>query len=108
MTCQTLINDILTGYLNIYTITYLDNILIYSENLKDHRKHIKDVLKQLLTKQLRCKSEKYKFYRKKWIFSDLSLELKNTNQSQKTQESIQLIRTKKSQRSLRIPGIRKF
>ena len=36
ITYQTLINDILVGYLDIYIIVYLNNILIYSENLKDH------------------------------------------------------------------------
>ena len=43
-TYQILINDILAGYLDIYAITYLDNILIYSEDLKDHRRYIKDIL----------------------------------------------------------------
>ena len=41
---QILINNILAEYLDIYTVIYLDNILIYSENLKDYRKYIKNIL----------------------------------------------------------------
>ena len=67
-TCQILINNILAGYLDIYTVAYLDDILIYSKNLKDYRRHIKDVLEQLLIRQLRCKSEKCEFYKKEVDF----------------------------------------
>ena len=65
---QILINDTLTGCLDIYTVTYLDNIFIYSRNLEDYRRHIKDILERLLTRQLRCKSEKYEFYKKEVDF----------------------------------------
>ena len=63
-----LINNILIEYLDIYAIIYLDNILIYSENLKDYRKHIIDVLERLLTRQLRYNLEKYKFHQKEVEF----------------------------------------
>ena len=43
-TCQTLINDTLAGCLDIYAVTYLNNIFIYSKNLKDHREYIKNIL----------------------------------------------------------------
>ena len=66
--CQTLINDTLAEYLDIYTVTYLNDILIYSENLEDHQEYIKNVLKRLLARQLRYKSEKYKFYKKEMDF----------------------------------------
>ena len=43
-TYQILINNTLAEYLDIYTVTYLNNILIYSENLKNYQKYIKDIL----------------------------------------------------------------
>ena len=49
-------------------MVYLDNILIYSETLKDHRRHIKNVLEWLLVRQLRYKSEKCEFYKKEVDF----------------------------------------
>ena len=68
MICQTLINNTLIGYLDIYIVAYLDNILIYLKNLKNHWRHVKNVLKWLLIKQLRCKSEKYEFHKKEVDF----------------------------------------
>ena len=36
ITCQILINNTLVEYLDIYAVIYLNNIFIYSENLKDY------------------------------------------------------------------------
>ena len=47
---QILINNTLAGYLDIYAIVYLNNILIYSENLEDHRRHVKNILEWFLAR----------------------------------------------------------
>ena len=44
---QYFVNNILCLYLDIFCITYIDNILIYSNNLTKHRKHIKLILEAL-------------------------------------------------------------
>jgi len=44
---QRLINNMLREYLNDFVITYLNNILIYSDNLKMHHKHVYKVLTKL-------------------------------------------------------------
>ena len=41
---QIYINNILRKHLDVFIIIYLDNILIYSKNEKDYKKHIKQVL----------------------------------------------------------------
>ena len=41
---------------------YLDNILIYSNNMSEHYQHVKEVLKCLCKASLYAKAEKYKFY----------------------------------------------
>jgi hypothetical protein len=46
-TFQHYINDSLREYLNIFCTAYLDDVLIYSDSLKDHRKHVKLVLQAL-------------------------------------------------------------
>ena len=46
-TMQALINNILREYLNRFCVTYLDDILIYSDNIKDYKKHVRLVLKVL-------------------------------------------------------------
>ena len=44
---QELINHVLYDHLNEFVIAYLNDILIYSENKKNHKKHVKKVLKKL-------------------------------------------------------------
>ena len=44
---QRFINDLLWEYLNDFCTAYLDDILIYSMNLKDHKQHVRKVLTKL-------------------------------------------------------------
>src|SRR5947208_10697302 len=60
---QKLINHVLYDHLNEFVIAYLNDILIYSENEKDHKKHIKEILKRLQKKNFYLKSEKCKFHK---------------------------------------------
>jgi len=46
-TFQSLVNNILQDYLDIFYIAYLDNILIYLETLKEHKEYVKKILKAL-------------------------------------------------------------
>ena len=40
MSWQRFINDMLWEYLNKFYTAYLDNILIYSSNLKEYKEHV--------------------------------------------------------------------
>ena len=57
-TFQTYINNILREYLNVFMIIYLDNILVYLKNEKDHKKHVKQILSALKRVNLRIILEK--------------------------------------------------
>jgi len=59
-TFQSLVNNTLQNYLDIFCIAYFNNILIYLETLKEYKKHVKKVLKALQNKKLSVASEKYK------------------------------------------------
>ena len=43
---------------------YLDDILIYSNNMSEHHQHVKKVLKHLCKASLYAKAKKYKFHSK--------------------------------------------
>ena len=62
---QELINHMLYNYLDEFVIMYLDNILIYFENKKNHKKHVKKILKKFQEKNLYLKSEKCKFHKQR-------------------------------------------
>ena len=60
-TCQRFINDTLREFLDVFYVCYLDDILINSHNLQDHRKQIKAVLEKLHVARLFVKPEKCEF-----------------------------------------------
>ena len=59
---QQFINDIFSDLLNICVMIYLDDILIYSNNMSKHHWHVKEVLKYLCKAGLYIKAEKCKFH----------------------------------------------
>jgi hypothetical protein len=46
-TFQHFINDVLRNYLDVFCSAYLDDIIIYSETLEEHRSHVKAILDAL-------------------------------------------------------------
>ena len=64
MAFQWFINDIFSDLLDICVMIYLDNILIYSNNMYKHHWHVKEVLKHFCKTGLYAKAEKCKFHSK--------------------------------------------
>jgi len=54
---QCFMNEIFAELLDVCVVVYLDDILIYSNNLKDHQRHVRKVLRRL---------------RKNWLYALLS------------------------------------
>ena len=67
-TCQEMINDTLRKYLDIFVIAYLDDILIYSESLKEHVQHVQRIFECLKERNLKLKPEKCEFHKKEVNF----------------------------------------
>ena len=59
---QRLMNDILFEYLNDFCAVYLDDILIYSKTLKEHKEQVNKVLDKLIEAGLQVDIEKSKFH----------------------------------------------
>ena len=57
-------NDIFSNFLDICIMIYLDDILIYLNNMSKHHQHVKEVLKHLHKTGLYAKAEKCKFHSK--------------------------------------------
>ena len=61
-TFQTYINNILKEHLNMFVIIYLDDVLVYLKNKKNHKKYIKQILNTLKKTDLRIVLEKSQFH----------------------------------------------
>jgi hypothetical protein len=59
---QRLMNDIFREYLDVFVVVYLDDILIYSNSMIDHVKHVKIVLQILRDNHLYCEYSKCVFH----------------------------------------------
>ncbi|KAJ7961417.1 Retrotransposon protein, putative, Ty3-gypsy subclass [Quillaja saponaria] len=62
----TLMNQVFRGYLDKFVVVYLDDIVIYSSTLEDHKQHLQLVFNRLRENQLFVKREKCSFVQK-WI-----------------------------------------
>src|SRR5258707_15487807 len=59
---QRFINEVLRDLMDVCTVGYLDNILIYSDSLEDHRDHIHEVLRRLCMAGLYANPRKCTFH----------------------------------------------
>ena len=59
--CQQYVNDTLKEFLDIFSVCYLDDILIYSKNLEDQNQQGRNVLEKLYDAGLYVKPEKCEF-----------------------------------------------
>jgi len=55
-------NKIFSYLLDVCVVIYLDDILIYSNNMSEHHQHVKEVLKHLYKAGFYTKAEKCKFH----------------------------------------------
>ncbi len=88
ITFQRLINDMLREYLNDFTITYLDNILIYSDDLKMHHSHVHKVLKKLNERTLYVKKSKSRFKTKEIEFLDYIIQFEQIKKNSRKMNAV--------------------
>ncbi len=87
-TFQRLINDTLREYLDDFAITYLNNILIYSDDLKMHCSHVHKVLRKLSERVLYVKKSKSKFEAKKIKFLDYVIQPEQIKKDSKKTDAV--------------------
>jgi hypothetical protein len=75
---QYFINDVLWPYLDIFVAAYLNNILIYSDNLQDHRQHVLKVLEALSEASLHLKLDKCEFHQQEVKYLGFSISTSST------------------------------
>ena len=61
---QQFMNNIFSDLLDVCVVIYLDDILIYSNNMSKHHRHVEEVLKCLHKAGFYAKAEKCKFHSK--------------------------------------------
>jgi len=85
---QRLINNILREYLDNFVITYLDDILIYSDNLKTHYKYVYKILAKLNEQAMYVKKLKSRFKIKKIQFLKYVIQFNQIKKNLKKTETV--------------------
>jgi len=88
VTFQRLINNMLREYLNDFTITYLNDILIYSDDLEMHCTHVHKVLEKLNKRALYVKKSKSRFETKKIKFLDYVIQPEQIKKNSKKTNAV--------------------
>ena len=55
-------NNIFADMIDINVIVYLDNILVYSDDLAEHKRHVQEVLRRLRANGLFAHADKCEFH----------------------------------------------
>ena len=76
-------NDIFKDYLNNFVIIYINNLLIFSNTLKEYKCHIHLIFEKLCKIDFYLKFQKYQFIIQKIIFLKYLIELKNIKMNSK-------------------------
>jgi Reverse transcriptase (RNA-dependent DNA polymerase) len=74
-TFQSYINEALRGYLDIFYIVYLNDIIMYSKRVEDYKKHVRKILKRLQQYNLYTKLSKCLFSIKELEFLDYIMKI---------------------------------
>jgi len=59
---QQWMNEILSEYLDIFCVAYLDDIFLFSQNLEDHRRNVRTIMKRVEETGLTLKASKCEFH----------------------------------------------
>ena len=59
---QRFVNSVFADMLDVCVVVYLNDILIYSDNMEDHIKHVQEVLQSLCQHKLFAKPKKCEFH----------------------------------------------
>jgi len=87
-TFQRLINDTLREYLDDFVITYLNDILIYSDDLEMHRSHVHKVLEKLNKRALYVKKSKSRFKTKEIKFLDYVIQFEQIEKNSEKTDAV--------------------
>jgi len=85
---QRLINNTLREYLDDFVITYLNDILIYSDDLKTHCSHVHKILKKLNERALYVKKSKSRFETKKIKFFNYVIQSEQIKKNSKKTDTV--------------------
>ena len=85
---QHYMNDVLFEYLHQFCQTYLDDIIIYSKILKEHKRHVRLILNRLREADLQIDIDKCKFHVQKTTFLELLISIEGLKMNSRKVQAV--------------------
>ncbi len=81
-------NDVLFKYLHQFCQAYLNDIIIYSKTLKEHKRHVRLILNRLREADLQMNINKCEFHFQKIIFLELLMLIKRLKMNSRKVQAV--------------------
>src|SRR6266498_2661766 len=101
-TFQRLMNNVLRNYLRKFCLVYLDDIIIYSKSLKDHKRHVRKVLQAIRSADLKLKPAKCKWFKQEITFLGHKIEVNRIKPDDYNLKKIRETQPSQNERQLRV------
>src|SRR6266542_1110190 len=101
VTFQRLMNKILRQYIGKFVQVYLDNVIIYFNNLNEHKRHIKAVLEKIREANLKLKLSKCQCFQTEFKFVGYLVERNGIKPDSQNVEKIKNAEVSKNTMELR-------
>jgi len=85
---QHYMNDVLFEYLHQFCQTYLDDIIIYSKILKEHKRHVRLILNRLREADLQIDIDKCEFHVQKTTFLELLISIEELKMNSRKMQAV--------------------
>jgi len=95
-TLQPFITDTLREYLDVFCTAYLDDILIYSNTLEEHKVHVRQVLETLQKAGILLRLEKCEWFTQKTTYIGLIVSPEGISMDPKKTSSVKELSTPKN------------
>jgi len=95
-------NDTFQDFLDEFLVVYLDDMLIYSDNLKEHTKHVQKVLERLREAELFLKPSKCEFHKQEVEFLGFVIGINGVRMDPAKVESVMAWPTPRSPHDIRM------
>jgi len=102
---QWFVNSVFADVLDVCIVVYLDDILVYSDNMEDHTEHVREVLQRLRQHKLYAKPKKCEFHSDSVEYLGYFL---STDGLMMLQDNLRLARTSQGKGHSVLPGLREL
>lgn len=100
-THQSRMEEVLGDLVNVTCVVYIDDIVIFSNSVEEHEKHLREVMDRLRSERLYCSSKKTQFFRREIEFLGHKISAEGTRPVEDKVKAVRDWKTPRSPKTVR-------